>query len=165
ILFRSKSAYVWFMLRDMVGEKALSAACHAYKEAQDTQPGYVQSLIAAQAPSQQNLETFFDDWVYRDKGLPDLKLEAVYPRATLNGMYIVTLTAQNDGEPAAPIVVGVVSDKGERREKGFIPGHGKTVIRVAYPGTPQKAWVNDGSVPESDITNNTFEIKNVPPAQ
>ena len=165
ILFRSKSAYVWFMLRDMVGEKALSAACHAYKEAQDTQPAYVQSLIAAQAPSQQNLETFFDDWVYRDKGLPDLKLESVYPRATLNGMYIVTLTAQNDGEPAAPIVVGVVSDKGERREKGFVPGKGKTVIRVAYPGTPAKAWVNDGSVPESDITNNTFEIKNVPPAQ
>jgi hypothetical protein len=163
ILMRSKSAYVWYMLRDMVGEKAISAAIHAYRADQDTQPGYIQSLIAAQAPATQHLEQFFDDWVYRDKGLPDFKIDTVYPRATLNNMYIVTITVENDGEPAAPIVVGVVSDKGERREKGFITGHGKTIIRVPYPGTPQKAWVNDGSVPESDITNNTTDIKNVAP--
>jgi hypothetical protein len=56
-----------------------------------------------------------------------------------------------------------MSEKGERREKGFIAGHGKTVIRVSFPGTPTRAWVNDGSVPESDIENNAAEIKNVPP--
>ncbi|MDT8068535.1 MAG: hypothetical protein ROO76_10270 [Terriglobia bacterium] len=163
ILMRSKSAYVWYMLRDMIGEKAISAAIHLYRAGQDTQPGYIQSLITAQAPGTQHLEQFFDDWVYRDKGLPDFKIDTVYPRATLNNMYIVTITVENDGEPASPIVVGVLSDKGERREKGFITGHGKTIIRVAYPGTPQKAWVNDGSVPESDITNNSTEIKNVAP--
>ncbi len=163
ILMRSKGAYVWYMLRDMVGEPAISHAVQAYRADQDTQPAYIQSLIAAQAPKSQHLEQFFDDWVYRDKGLPDFKIDTVYPRATLNGIYIVTITAENDGEPSAPVVVGVTSDQGERREKGFLTGHGKTIIRVAFPGTPAKAWVNDGSVPETDIKNNTFEIKNVAP--
>src|SRR5512146_1925254 len=131
ILIRSKSAYVWYMLRDMVGEPAISQAVHAYRADQDTQPGYIQSLIAAHAPGTQHLEEFFDDWVYRDKGLPDFKIDNVYPRQTLNGMYIVTITVANDGEPGAPIVVGVLSDKGERREKGFRTAHGKTIIRVA----------------------------------
>ncbi|HEX6879088.1 MAG TPA: hypothetical protein VF135_01885 [Terriglobales bacterium] len=163
ILFRSKSMYVWYMLRDMVGEKALSEAIHNYNSGQDTQPAYMQSLIQAQAPTQSHLEQFFDDWVYRDKGLPDLKIEAVYPRATLSSsIYLVTITAVNSGEASVPLIVGVMSDKGERREKGFIAGQGKTVIRVPYPGTPGKVWVNDGSVPESDISNNTFEIKNLP---
>jgi hypothetical protein len=163
ILMRSKAAYVWYMLRDMVGEPAISHAVQAYRADQDAQPGYIQSLIAAQAPAAPHLEQFFDDWVYRDKGLPDFKIDTVYPRATLNGIYIVTITVEDDGETCAPIVVGVLSDKGERREKGFLTAHGKTIIRVAYPGTPAKAWVNDGSVPETDIKNNTFEIKNVAP--
>jgi hypothetical protein len=163
ILFRSKSSYVWFMLRDLVGDKVLSTAIHNYKADQDTQPAYFQSLIEAQAKPQ-NLEQFFDDWVYRDKGLSDLRIDTLYPRATLaNNTYIVTITTENLGEASAPIVVGVMSDKGERREKGYILGHGKTVIRVAFPGTPTRAWVNDGSVPETDITNNAFEIKNLPP--
>jgi hypothetical protein len=164
ILFRSKSSYVWFMLRDLVGDTALSAAIQKYNPAQDTQPAYIQSLIEAQTSPHQSLEQFFDDWVYRDKGLPDFKISAVYPRPTLaTNTYIVTVTVENLGEPSAPIYVGVMSEKGERREKGYIAGHGKTVIRISYPGTPSKAWVNDGSVPETDITNNIFDIKNLPP--
>jgi hypothetical protein len=164
IMFRSKSSYVWFMLRDMVGDKALSAAIHNYQPQADSQPGYIQSLIEAQTSPHQSLEQFFDDWVYRDKGLPDFKIATVYPRATLGrDVYIVTVTVENTGEPSAPVVVGVMSEKGERREKGFIAGHGKTVIRVSFPGTPTRAWVNDGSVPESDINNNAAEIKNLPP--
>lgn len=164
IMFRSKSSYVWFMLRDIVGDKALSAAIHNYKPELDTQPGYIQSLIEAQTSPHQSLEQFFDDWVYRDKGLPDFKIATVYPRATLGrDVYIVTVTVENTGEPSAPVVVGVLSEKGERREKGYIVGRGKTVIRVSYPGTPTKAWVNDGSVPESDINNNSADITNLPP--
>ena len=164
IMFRSKSMYVWFMLRDMVGDKALSAAIHNYQPQADAQPAYIQTLIAAQTSPHQSLEQFFDDWVYRDKGLPDFKIATVYPRATLGrDVYIVTITVENTGAPSAPIVVGVMSEKGERREKGYIAGHGKTVIRVSFPGTPTRAWVNDGSVPESDINNNSTEITNLPP--
>lgn len=164
IMFRSKASYVWGMLRDMVGDTELSEAIRDYKPEQDTQPGYVQSLIEAKTAPHQSLEQFFDDWVYRDKGLPDLKIATVYPRAVLGTTnYIVTITTENTGDVFAPIVVGVLSDKGERREKGSIAAHGKAVIRVSFPGTPTRAWVNDGSVPETDITNNASDIKNLPP--
>ncbi len=34
----------------------------------------------------------------------------------------------------------------------------KAVIRVEVPAVPQEIVVNDGSVLESDMTNNTFKI-------
>ena len=164
VMFRSKSTYVWYMLQDMIGSKALSAAIRAYKPEQDTQPGYMQSLLEANTSPHQSLEQFFDDWVYRDKGLPDFKIVSVYPRATLAAnMYIVTVTVENTGEMSSPVTVGVMSDRGERRERGVVSAHGKTIIRVSFPGSPTKAWVNDGSVPETDVTNNTYEITNLPP--
>jgi hypothetical protein len=33
------------------------------------------------------------------------------------------------------------------------------VIRVETPGASQEIVVNDGSVPESDMTNNTFKVE------
>ena len=39
-------------------------------------------LISAQ--TQRDLEWFFDDWVYRDRGLPDFKVESAFSRKTLN---------------------------------------------------------------------------------
>ena len=33
----------------------------------------MQRLIEAELPEKRDLETFFDDWVYRDRGLPQLK--------------------------------------------------------------------------------------------
>ena len=35
----------------------------------------------------------------------------------------------------------------------------KGVIRVEVPAAPQEIVVNDGSVPESDMTNNTFKME------
>ena len=70
-LYRSKAMYVWWMLRDMVGEAALKKALAAYRPEQDKEPSYMPRLIAAQ--TQRDLEWFFDDWVYRDRGLPILK--------------------------------------------------------------------------------------------
>jgi hypothetical protein len=31
-------------------------------------------------------------------------------------------------------------------------------MRVELPGSPTEVLVNDGSVPESDLTNNSFRI-------
>ena len=79
-LYRSKAMYVWWMLRDMVGEAALKKAIAAYRPEQDKEPSYMPRLIAAQ--TQRDLEWFFDDWVYRDRGLPDFKVESAFPRKT-----------------------------------------------------------------------------------
>src|SRR3984957_13326188 len=75
-LYRSKAMCVWWMLRDMVGEAALKKAIAAYRPEQDKEPSYMPRLIAAQ--TQRDLEWFFDDWVYRDRGLPDFKIESAF---------------------------------------------------------------------------------------
>lgn len=164
LLYRAKSAYVWFMLRDLAGTEQLSAAIRKYQPEADTQPAYLQSLVESTMTPKRSLENFFDDWVYKDKGLPDFKIDNVYPRATLGTTYVVTVTVENLGEPGANAVVLVQSDKGERAEHLWVAGKSKGVIRVSFPGPPQRVFVNDGSVPETDLENNQADIKNIPPA-
>src|SRR5581483_6519365 len=80
---RIKAAYVWWMLRDLVGDAPLQHAIQAYVADQDKQPAYFQNLLKAQ--NHQDLEWFFDDWVYRDRGLPDFQVSSVYARQSLGG--------------------------------------------------------------------------------
>jgi len=79
-LYRSKAMCVWWMLRDMVGDAALKKAIAAYRSERDTEPSYMPRLIAAQ--TQRDLQWFFDDWVYRDRGLPDFKVESAFAIGT-----------------------------------------------------------------------------------
>jgi len=88
--YRSKAMYVWWMLREMVGEPALKKALAAYHPEQDKEPSYMQHLIEAQA--NRDLEWFFDDWVYRDRGLPDFRVQSVYPRPIVGGGFVVAIT-------------------------------------------------------------------------
>jgi hypothetical protein len=94
-LYRSKAMCVWWMLRDMVGDAALKKALAAYRPEQDKEPAYMPRLIAAQTP--RDLEWFFDDWVYRDRGLPDFKVESAFSRKTMTGSYMLTITLDNLG--------------------------------------------------------------------
>lgn len=162
IYIRTKAPFVWFMLRDMLGDSTLSAAIQKYQEAQDTQPAYIQNLIEAQSTPHRDLEQFFDDWVYRDRGLPDFSIANVYPRATLSDVYIVTVTVENTGNVGAEVPVLAESSSGTRSERVSVPAHGKGVVRISFPGKPQRVWVNDSSVPESKIDNNEYTIKKFP---
>jgi len=47
---------------------------------------------------------------------------------------------------------------GEVTKRVVVHGHATGVIRITVPSTPQEVVVNDGSVPEIDMTNNTFKI-------
>ena len=76
----------------------------------------------------------------------------------------MTVTVENQGEAGANCVVLVSSAKGERAEHLWIAGKSKGVTRVTYPDVPQKVLVNDGSVPEWNLKNNEYEIKNLPVA-
>lgn len=162
LIYRAKAAFVWYMLRDLVGDEQLSAAVHKYQSAADTQPGYIQSLAEAQTTPKRSLEAFFDDWVYKDKGLADFKVDNVYPRATLGENYVVTVTVENLGDAGANAIVLVSSEKGERADHIWVAGKSKSVIRVSYPGVPEKVLVNDGSVPEWSLDNNEFKIPKIP---
>jgi hypothetical protein len=44
----------------------------------------------------------------------------------------------------------------------LVRGKSNSVLRVEVSKPPQEIVVNDGSVPESDTTNNLFKIENEP---
>jgi len=155
--YRSKAMYVWWMLRDMIGEETLKKALALYRADQDKEPSYVQRLIEGQ--SKRELEWFFDDWVYRDRGLPDFRVESAYPRRLLGGGYVVTITIENLGEAGAQVPVTLVMEGGQVSRLVEVHSKSKSVMRIEAAGPPQEIVVNDGSVPESDMTNNIFKIK------
>lgn len=105
IYYRTKAAYVFWMLRDLVGDSALSAAFRAYDPAADAAaglgprsgPGTFEKLLEQAAASgggqssnssssiatgtgpRPNLSWFFSDWINADKGLPDISVDSVFP--------------------------------------------------------------------------------------
>jgi hypothetical protein len=155
-LYRSKAMYVWWMLRDMVGDAVLKKALAAYRAEQDKDPSYMQRLIAAQTP--RDLQWFFDDWVYHDRGLPDFMVESAYPRKALANAFIVTVTVDNLGGAGAEVPVIIKFAGGEVSRRLEVHAKDKATIRVEVPAAPQEIVGNDGSVPEGDVTNNTFKI-------
>jgi len=155
-LYRSKAMYVWWMLRDMVGESALKKAFAAYRPEQDKEPSYMPHLIQSQ--TQRDLEWFFTDWVYRDRGLPDFKVESAFSRKTVNGPYLLTITVDNLGDAGAEVPLTVKFTGGEIGRRLEVRAKSKAVIRVETSAEPHEIVVNDGSVPESNPANNTFKI-------
>jgi hypothetical protein len=158
-LLRSKALCVWWMLRDMLGDPALKKALASYHADQDKEPAYMQRLIQAQ--TQRDLEWFFDDWVYRDRGLPDFKVASAFSRKTMPEGYMVTITVENLGAAGAEVPLTVKFSGGEITKRLVVRGKSNGVIRVEIPEVPEEIVVNDGSVPESDTTNNSFKIQAV----
>jgi hypothetical protein len=155
-LYRSKAMCVWWMLHDMIGPAALKKAIAAYRPDQDKEPSYMPHLIAAQ--TQRDLEWFFDDWVYRDRGLPDFKVESAFSRKTLNQTFILTVTLDNLGRAGAEVPITVKFAGGEAKKRLEVHAKDKATIRVETPAAPDEIVVNDGSVPERDAENNTFKV-------
>lgn len=160
VFYHTKAMYVWWMLRDMVGDPALRRALQSYRADQDHEASYMQRLVQTQ--SQRDLEWFFDDWVYRDRGLPDLQVESAYPRKLLAGEYVLTVTVKNTGDVRAEVPVAARAPQGEMSHRVQVPAKGKAVVRIRIPAAPVEAVVNDGSVPESDPNNNTLKITTAP---
>ena len=155
--YRSKAMYVWWMLRDMIGEDRMKKALSSYRAESDREPSYVQKLLSAQ--SNRDLEWFFDDWVYRDKGLPDFRIESANSRTLLGGGYVVAVTVDNLGAAGAEVPVTVNYDGGSVSRRLEVRGKSKATVRIEIPSAGKEVIVNDGGVPESDTTNNNFIFK------
>jgi hypothetical protein len=155
--FRSKAAYVWWMLRDMLGDEALKKALASYRADHDTREDFMPRLLQAQ--SKRDLQWFFDDWIYRDRGLPDFRIESAFWRQTSEGNYLVTTTVENLGDAGAEVPVTAHFEGGDLSERVEVRGRSKTVVRISTPKPPTEIVVNDGSVPESDMGNNTFKVE------
>ena len=156
--YRSKAAYVWWMLRDMAGDDALKQAIHKYRSEDDTDknPKYVEQLIEAAA--KRDLGWFFDDWVYRDRGLPDVHVQSVHPWQTEKGSQMITVTLENLGNAGAEVPFTVICEGGEVTTRIEVHAKSTATTRVEVRGAAREIVVNDGSVPESDVTNNVFQI-------
>jgi hypothetical protein len=48
---------------------------------------------------------------------------------------------------------------GEETKRLEVRGKAKNAIRIEVSSPPQEVVVNDGSVPESDMSNNTFKVE------
>ncbi len=156
-LYRSKAMYVWWMLRDMVGDDALKKALAAYRPADDTTPSYMQHLIEAQ--SKRDLGWFFDDWVYHDRGLPNFQVVAAYPWDAVGDAHVVTVTLENLGDAGAEVPVILNMEQGEMTKRLQVLSKSKVTVRIEALSTPLEVVVNDGSVPENDLGNNVYKIE------
>ena len=165
IYYRDKAADVIWMLRNIVGDEPLAKALQAYNPADDHEPSYLQSLL--QKVSSKDLEWFFDDWVYRDRGLPDLHIVSAYSRPILNKNgtgknYLVSVEVQNESFCSAEVPVTVESQLSTQTRELLVPAHSSSVLRVLIDSKPAQVMVNDGSVPE---VQNSRHRQPVLPAQ
>jgi hypothetical protein len=152
VYYRTKAAYVFWMLRDLVSDATLSAALRAYDPAKDSTPDAFQKLIE-QAGQRKNLAWFFNDWVYKDKGLPDLSIESVFPSpASVQGSYLVAVNLANNGYAAVEAPVQVISRDTSVTQRVVLAGRSKSVQRILLQGVPIEVRLNDGTIPETQVT-------------
>lgn len=151
IYYRDKAADVLWMLRDIAGDAPLAKTLQAYDPAKDREPSDLQMLL--QKFSGKDLEWFFDDWVYRDRGLPDLHIVSAYRRKILTQNsaatdYLVSVNVRNDGFCSAEVPVTVQSDTSTQTKRLRVPAHSSASLRMVTDSKPNTVTVNDGSVPE-----------------
>jgi len=150
-----KAMDVWWMLRDMLDNPSLGVLLN-YHATEDKDGNYMQRVIEKQ--TQRNLQWFFDDWVYRDRGLPDFRVDSVYSRPIVDGGYMVTITIENLGSAGAEVPVILRMESGEIIKRLEVHAKSKAAVRVQAASPPLEVVVNDGSVPESDVSNNVFKV-------
>lgn len=165
VYYRDKSAYVFWMMRGIVGDSQLAGVLRSYDPAQDREPSYLQRLT--EQTSHKNVEWFFDDWIYRDRGLPDFKISSVYSRPLIHnntGNYLVSVDIANDGYCAAEVPVKLQSGATDQSSRLLVPARDKATVRILMESLPDVVVVNDGTVPETETNTHQQEIKGPQPS-
>jgi hypothetical protein len=80
----------------------------------------------------------------------------------VGGGYFVTLTIENTGAAGADVPVILKTEGGEVTKRIEVMPKSKISTRIDVPSKPEEIVINDGSVPESDLSNNTFKIEQLP---
>jgi hypothetical protein len=159
IYYRTKATYVLWMLRGLAGESQLQSALQAYDPAADITPDYFQKLV--ERDSGKDLQWFFDDWVYHDRGLPDLSIAGFHASpAAYKGQYLAAVDIMNSGFAETEVSVTVQSGSNTLTERVLLPAKTRTVHRMLVQGQPTQVIVNDGTVPEIEADIHKREIMN-----
>ena len=157
IFYRTKAAYVFWMLRGIAGDKPLAAALQQYDAAQDKSSDSFEHVL--EQTSGQKLDWFFNDWVNRDRGLPDLSIEAITPsRGSGEDNFIVAVTVANTGTAVAVVPVTITSADGKVTAEMRIEAGGRATRRFLVHGRPQQVQVNDGTTPETQASVHRKDI-------
>jgi hypothetical protein len=153
VYYRTKAAYVLWMLRDLAGDSALSAALKASNPA-----SFVKLLEATEAHP--DLSWFFADWVNADKGLPDITIDGVFPTSASADNWLVAVNLSNTGYASAEIPVTVRSDSSSVTHRIRIPARGKLTERILIQGKPTEVQANDGTVLETQASIHITRLDN-----
>jgi hypothetical protein len=163
VYYRTKATAVLWMLRSIVGDDALKNALQTYRrdEKGDADPKEFQRVL--EKASKKDLNWFFDDWVYRDRGLADLSIVSVTPRALpakgdKGASWLIAVEVRNEGDATAEVPVTVRSGTLTAMEKLRIPGRSSASTRIVFEGEPDEVLVNDGSVPEITSSRHVKEV-------
>ncbi len=152
VYYRTKAAYVLWMLRDLAGDRAISASLRAYDPADH---GSLEKLIE-DSTTRPDLAWFFSDWVDADKGLPDLSIHGIFPTAASAGNWLVAIHIANTGYATAEVPVTVRSGSGSDAtsvtQRVRISARSESVPRILIQGKPTSVQVNDGTVPETQAS-------------
>ncbi|MGB8261752.1 MAG: hypothetical protein WCE75_15425, partial [Terracidiphilus sp.] len=172
VYYRTKAAYVLWMLRDVAGDQTLSASLRAYDPAQDAGPVSGAGLAAAgrssfeklleQAGVRRDLGWFFADWVDADKGLPELVIENAFSSTASAGNWLVSVNLANAGYATAEVPVTVRSGETSVTHRVRIPARGKLTERLLIQGKPTEVQVNDGTIPEVQATMHVTRLDEAP---
>jgi hypothetical protein len=157
VYYRTKATYVFWMLRDLVGDPALSAALRDYSPAQDAahalgptaSPNDFEKLIEKNG-QRRDLSWFFSDWVSSDKGLPDISIDSIFPSHTEGDSWLVAVNLSNSGYAAAEVPVTVGNPDTSVTQRVVVPVRGKATLRILLQGRPTQVQANDGTVPETE---------------
>jgi hypothetical protein len=173
LYYRRKAAAVWWMLRDITGDKPLQQALTGWRTQSSQSHGafsHDNATIQAIAfekllekTSGKDLGWFFSDWVLRDRGLPDLSIVDVVPRLLPAGNghdsgWLVAVTVHNDGAPAVEVPLTVLSGALSITTRIHIPGFSNVTDRVLIEAAPTQVILNDGSTPEIRAATHTRDV-------
>jgi len=157
VYYRRKAAAVFWMLRSLIGDEALSAAIKTLVTEPPSHGTAEEQALAfeklLEKTGTKDLSWLFHDWVVNDPGLPDLSFIDVTPRSLPAGKghdsgWLVAVSVKNDGGATADVPVVVRSGSLTHADRMRIPPYSQAVVRILVEGAPTQVLLNDGSVPE-----------------
>ncbi|SEG63158.1 hypothetical protein SAMN05421819_3950 [Bryocella elongata] len=157
VYYRRKAAAVFWMLRSLIGDEALSAAIKTLVTEPPSHGSAEEQAVAfeklLEKTGTKDLSWLFHDWVLNDPGLPDLSFIDVTPRSLPAGKghdsgWLVAVSVKNDGGATADVPVVVRSGNLTHADRMRIPPYSQAVVRILVEGAPTQVLLNDGSVPE-----------------
>jgi hypothetical protein len=163
VYYRTKATYVLWMLRNLAGNAPLQEALQDYDPIRDATPEYFEHLL--EKTSGKDLAWFFENWVYQDRGLPDLSIGNVFTSAEAHQQTMVAIDLNNDGNAEAAAPVTVKGADTEVTNWVRIPARTHMTYHVIFQENPTEVDLNDGTVPEVQDSVHVKKLTTAAPTQ